>query len=255
MKKLQLLLVFILLIFACESGPPNPLYLDSNGITIKAHKWAKIGDEGIINDVRYTIVDLQTLKNLIRSGNSYERVCTTFITNMSELFSNTSTSQNISNWDVSNVENMHSMFSTSKFNMRLNNWDVSSVTDMSGMFSEASDFNQDIGSWDVTSVTTMRDMFESASSFNQPIGDWDVSNVNSVSNMFAAATAFNQNLSSWSGGRFLNFKRYERLKPSKKFKYSARKISKMFGFSNPITKKDVISWKWIISEPLLNQLF
>ena len=75
MKKLLKLLVLIILIFSCESEPPNPLYLDSNGITIKAHKWAKIGDEGIINDVRYTIVDFQTLNTLIRSGNSYERVC------------------------------------------------------------------------------------------------------------------------------------------------------------------------------------
>ena len=152
MKKL-ILLLFIPLVFGCESKPPNPLYLDSNEITIKAHKWAKIGDEGVINDVRYTIVDKTTLYQLIRSGNSYERVCTTFITDMSGLFIDTRTSQNISNWDVSNVESMRVMFSQSSFNQSIEEWDVSNVSDMSFMF-QASSFNQDLSSWDVSNVTS-----------------------------------------------------------------------------------------------------
>ena len=178
MKKLLKLLVLILLIFACESEPPNPLYLDSNEITIKAHKWAKIGDEGIINDVRYTIVDKETLKDLITSGNSYDRVCTSFIADMSRLFDSKETSQDISTWDVSNVQNMGSMFSYNNgFNSDISNWDVSNVLSMYYMFSSASSFNQDISSWDVSSVTNMTGMFNGASSFNQDLSSWDVRNL------------------------------------------------------------------------------
>jgi len=178
MKKLLKLLVLIILIFSCESEPPNPLYLDSNGITIKAHKWAKIGDEGIINDVRYTIVDKETLSDLIRSGNSYDRVCTSFIADMSRLFDSKETSQDISTWDVSNVQNMGRMFSYNNgFNSDISNWDVSNVLSMYYMFSSASSFNQDISSWDVSSVTNMTGMFNRASSFNQDLSSWDVRNL------------------------------------------------------------------------------
>ena len=42
--------------------------------------------------------------------------------------------------------------------------------------------------------------------------------------MFAGATAFKQNLSSWGGGDFLNFKRFEKLRPRSKYRYSKRQI-------------------------------
>ena len=178
MKKLLKLLVLILLIFACETEPPNPLYLDSNGITIKAHKWAKIGDEGIINDVRYTIVDIETLRNLINRGNSYDRVCTSFIADMFRLFYQKETSQDISTWDVSNVQNMRSMFSQNNgFNSDISNWDVSNVLSMYSMFYDADSFNQDLSSWDVSNVLSMYSMFYDADSFNQDLSSWDVSNV------------------------------------------------------------------------------
>ena len=177
MKKILTLISLILIISACESTPPNPLYLDTNGVTVKAHKWAKTGDEGIINDVRYTIVDLQTLKNLIRSGNSYDRVCTSFIADMSNLFKMENTSQDISNWDVSNVQNMNFMFKNNNgFNSDVSNWNVSNVLSMKGMFTGAKSFNQDLSAWDVSNVTDFRDMFNGAKSFNQDLSAWDVSN-------------------------------------------------------------------------------
>ena len=222
MKKLLYLFLTIFLVVCCDSKPKNPIYLDANGITIKAHKWAKVGDEGIVNDVLYTIVDKQMLVSLIKEGNSYERTCTTFIYNMDNLFAGKTTSQNISHWDVSNVESMKSMFNASPFNSDISNWDVSNVISMSSMFEGTTSFNQPIGNWNVSNVTDMETIFFRAeafnqdisswdvsnltnmsmmfnqSSFNQPIGNWDVSNVTNMKYMFIRATSFNQDLSSWS---------------------------------------------------------
>ena len=62
------------------------------------------------------------------------------------MFSNTPFNQDISNWDVSNVESMGYMFSGSNFNQDISNWDVSNVKSMGWMF-ENSPFNQDIDMW------------------------------------------------------------------------------------------------------------
>ena len=35
----------------------NPVYLDDNGVTIKACDDASVGDTGVINGVTYTVVD------------------------------------------------------------------------------------------------------------------------------------------------------------------------------------------------------
>ena len=69
------------------STAPNPVYLDDNGITIKAKKWAKIGDQGIIDDVLYTIVDKDSLLVMIEKGYFVNTVCTSLMTDMSRLFS------------------------------------------------------------------------------------------------------------------------------------------------------------------------
>jgi surface protein len=106
--------------------------------------------------------------------------------------------QDLSSWDVSNVNNMESMFeAASIFNQDIGSWDVSNVTDMSSMFSAAGAFNRDISTWDVSSVTNMSYMFSSAQDFNQDLSSWDVSNVNNMESMFEAAHTFNQDVSSW----------------------------------------------------------
>lgn len=61
-KKLLLLSAF--LIFACDV-----VYLEDNGVTIKACPDANIGDVGTINGVDYTVVDRQTLINLVNNIN------------------------------------------------------------------------------------------------------------------------------------------------------------------------------------------
>ena len=177
--------------------PIFPIYLDLNGITIKAYDFALVGNEYELNGVSYTVVDDSTIDAQIANANV--NLCTTFVNNMSELFKdNSSFNSDINFWDTSNVTTMNSIFeNATAFNQDIGNWDTSSVTDMVGMFYEASSFNQDIGNWNTSSVTDMVGMFYEASSFNKDIGNWDTSKVTSMERMFWAAEAFNQNLSGW----------------------------------------------------------
>ena len=229
----------------------NNVYLASNGITVKASAGAVAGDTGVLNNgVTYTIVDLNTLNTMISDEQDVTKVVTSLVTDMSnmfvscnasfcsttdistwdvsnvtdmyQMFENSSVNSNLSSWDVSSVTNMNSMFQLSGYNQDISTWDVSSVTDMDFMFYNSA-FNQDIRDWDVSSVNTMQRMFNSSyfnqpigdwdvSSvtdmygmfgganrvFNQPIGDWDVSNVTDMELMFSEASSFNQDLSSWN---------------------------------------------------------
>ena len=50
---------------ATDNNGSNPIYLDTNGVTLKARDWAEVGDKGIINGVEYTIVDEATLRDII----------------------------------------------------------------------------------------------------------------------------------------------------------------------------------------------
>ena len=44
----------------------NPIYLDDNGVTIKAYEWSEIGDAGLLNNKRYLIIDESDLRNRIK---------------------------------------------------------------------------------------------------------------------------------------------------------------------------------------------
>ena len=193
------------------------VYLDENGVTIKAYPCAEIGDVGTVNGVEYTVVDRAMLDEMIANDEDLTVVCTTRVTHMGNdesnpdstgLFLATDTNpsnfnQDISSWDVSNVTNMNFMFSqNSAFNQDISNWDTSSVTNMGGMFVRAS-FNQPIGNWDVSSVTNMRAMFYQNTAFNQDIGNWDTSNVTDMSLLFFFSS-FNQDISSWNTSSVTN---------------------------------------------------
>jgi surface protein len=157
----------------------NPVYLDDNGVTIKARDWAFVGDTGVVNGVGYTIVDASTLRSMITSGDDVTRVCTSRIVNMGQMCQSSAFNQDISSWDTSNVTNMDGMFFNAAFNQDIGNWDVSSVTDMNNMFRGSSAFNQDIGNWDTSSVTNMALMFYNNGNavFNQDLSNWDVESV------------------------------------------------------------------------------
>ena len=152
MKKLLYLLFAICLIGCSDSDDvedTNPVYLDSNGITVKARHWAAIGDSGIINGVLYTIVR----DDFLILDNDLTRICTSRITEIRKLNLGSNFNQDISSWDVSNVTRMGEMFrGATSFNQDLSDWDVSRVTDMSYIFFNAESFNQDIGGWDVSNV-------------------------------------------------------------------------------------------------------
>ncbi len=140
MRKLIYLFLTVL-IFACSSGddssdnnnPPancDVVYLDANGVTIKACPDGQIGYSGNINGFTYTIVSEQQLRDFI--DNDYldiGRLVTTQVTDMSGLFSEKNNfNQDISSWDVSNVTNMSYMFSGAIiFNQNLSSWSVDNV--------------------------------------------------------------------------------------------------------------------------------
>ena len=210
-------------LFVDGNGPISKIYLASNGLTVKASAKAIAGDKGKINGVTYTVVDKSTLTTMINNGDDVTKVCTSLITEMSNMFtevpdfnqkigtwdvSNVTTmygmfdgagfNQDISNWDVSSVTNMNGIFAGTNFNGDISSWNVSNVTNMEGMFNLNHDFNQDLSSWDVSSVTDMGSMFSQADNFNGDIGSWDVSKVTNMRWMFYQATIFNQDISSWN---------------------------------------------------------
>ena len=179
-----------------ESNEESNIYLDVNGITIKAEAWAEVGRKGIIDGVEYTIVDEGILRGMIANGQDVTKVVTSKITNFERLFyENTSFNQSIGSWDTSNVTNMSGVFSKSNFNQPIGNWDVSNVTNMYDSF-YGTPFNQDISNWDVSNVTLMQGTF-AKSQFNQNIGSWNTSSVDNMRYMFWDASTFNQDLSDW----------------------------------------------------------
>lgn len=186
----------------------SPVYLDENGVTIKAHDWAEVGQEGAVNGVTYKIVDRETLDVMIENGEDVTKVCTTKITSMEELFKNNeSFNQDISSWDTSNVTSFDFIFNkATAFNQDISNWDVSNVISMKFAFHTASSFNQGISKWDVSKVETMSHTFAEADSFNQDIGNWDVGNVKDFIGCFFYNDVFNQDLSNWDVSNVTRFR-------------------------------------------------
>ena len=180
-----------------------PVYLDDNGVTVKARDWAEIGMTGQINGITYTIVDEEILDNMIDNGEDLTAICTSKILEFCQLNLNSYNNppyfnQDISSWDVSNAWCLTGMFfGCIAFDQDISNWDTSNVTHMKHMFINAESFNQDISSWDVSNVVNMDYMFKRAYLFNQPLNDWETSNVESMHNMFWDATSFNQPLNDW----------------------------------------------------------
>ena len=189
-------LIITILLFGCSKDPEIGLiYLDTNGVTIKCDDTGMVGDTFTVKGITYTIVDEDMLREMVNQGADVTKVCTSKITDMSELLLwNPQFNQDISAWDVSNVTNMYRMFEESWFNQDISSWDVGNVTNMNQMF-QGSKFSRDISSWDVSKVTTMRQMFLDTR-FNRDISSWDVSNVTNMDVLFHDSL-FNQDIGSW----------------------------------------------------------
>jgi uncharacterized repeat protein (TIGR02543 family) len=146
---------------------PN-FYLHENGITCLCPN-SKVGEKGIINGQLFESVDRDLLNKRLNEGKDLSKVCTSLITNMSNLLSRPF-NQPIGNWDVSNVTNMSAIFGESPFNQPIENWDVKKVSNMNGMFYETP-FNQNISSWCVNNILSKPNNFSTnspLSSENEP---------------------------------------------------------------------------------------
>lgn len=175
-----------------EFGCQMTLYLDTNGVTIKAYEWANVGDRGVIENVEYVIVDESQLREIVSDNENFENICTSKVTNLSGLFfAYQSSNYRIKSWDVSNVEDMSEMFYDSNYFDDVSYWDTSSVLNMQGIFGLMRN-NWNISNWDVSNVTNMIGAFYGiintylAFSFNGiDLSSWDVSSVENMAAMFA----------------------------------------------------------------------
>ena len=146
----------------CAPQAPN-FFLADNGITIRCPD-AKPGATGDVNGVEYEAVDRELLIVRRDQGEDLTRLCTTPVTDMSEIFTHAlSFNQDIGNWDTGNVTDMSEMFSYAlSFNQDIGNWDTGNVTDMTAMFADAEFFNQDLSGWCVSNIPSMPMYFDSA---------------------------------------------------------------------------------------------
>ena len=175
------------------------IYLDENGVTVKAQRGAKVGQEYELNGQNYLVVDRDLLEDMVNKGKDVSKVVTTRVKMMLNLFCQKNKfNQDIGSWDVSNVYSMTRMFRSAEcFNQDISFWDVTGTRQMEEMFLGASSFNNDISNWDVKNVENMRYMFANTERFNQPIGKWNIGSYADISYMFYNAESFNQDLSNW----------------------------------------------------------
>ena len=213
MKKL-ILFITVLTTIGCQS------HIHKDEI-IKCKDDVEIGTFIELDGDSFKVVDRTMLIEMINNNKDITHICTSKVTNMSQLFFNSKFNgkdRDISNWDVSNVTDMSKMFYNSEFNGKdrdISNWDVSNVTDMSRCFIIL-EFNGDISNWDVSNVTNMSNMFSMGkwglrrygrlNGFNGDISNWDVSNVTNMSNMFSNSE-FNGDISNWDVSNVTNMSR------------------------------------------------
>jgi len=121
----------------------------------------------------------------------------TSVTSLNYTFQGASSfNQDISNWDVSNVQTFQNTFTFCKiFNQDISSWNVSNVYNMYRTFYGATAFNNGgvALSWGskTSNLLTMYGTFEGAINFNQDISSWDVSKVTDMTGVFSGAMAFN----------------------------------------------------------------
>lgn len=201
----------------------NPIYLDTNGVTVKARKCAVAwqayqwnGETWYVAKDRDDMIE-KSLSLDLNNKYSLTRMVTSRITDMHKILLDATDRDfngDIGHWDTSNVTNMKWLFKEMReFNHDLKYWDVSKVTDMNTMFYDAKSFNKDISNWNVSNVTDMSFMFLNAFAFNQDIWSWNTSNVTNMEWMFMFAKTFNQNISNWDVNKVVRWNYFSKNSP------------------------------------------
>lgn len=212
---------------ACVADCANPIYLDSNGVTVKAKACAVAGQTYQWNgESWYVARDKFDIRNKIFADNfPATKIITSKVNDMSLLFIDQAfitdyitflgkpmTKENIPDFDykadmekeiefvkiLKKFDMATQRYTTSSFNQDISNWDTSNVTNMAYVFNWVVSFNQNINDWNVSNVTDMDGMFFWATLFNQPLNNWKVNKVSNMSKMFREATSFNQNINNWN---------------------------------------------------------
>ena len=217
-----------------QNGSVKFWYLDADG---NGRYEMYIGQDGgvIANyDSSYALAGYSNVKEM-----NLSKLDTSYVTDMSYMFSNISDSELVLNlringletWDTGNVTNMSNMFSfilyydtstppsSTLLISGLNNWDTSNVTDMSDMFFETGYTSTtwnigDLSNWNVSKVENMSKMFYNAARRSSvfTIGDisnWNTGNLKDISHMFDTtgrqATTWNiGDLSNWNTSNVTN---------------------------------------------------
>ena len=201
----------------CAESTESFIYLDENGITVKATEDAVIGESYLLDDRSYLVVDSAMLYELVQENKTasildepLRDVVTTKITSMAYLFAlkedneytTNYSNNNISSWDLSNVTDMEGMFIMNYSIDDISSWDVSSAVNMNYLFYFNGYMdNVELSAWDVSNVESMKYMF-AGTKFNQNISSWNVSSVKDMSYMFyswdnADGSGFKLDIGNW----------------------------------------------------------
>ncbi|MDA7854923.1 BspA family leucine-rich repeat surface protein [Cyclobacteriaceae bacterium] len=209
----------------CEVVTTSFIYLDENGVTIKATEDAIIGEEYTLLGENYLIVDKEMLREMIVENEDVSKVVTTFITNMDDLFGGGEYFEPYNSEQLATLlhyeDTLNGVFgrytgkyeyAAKNFDYDISGWDVSNVTSMVKMFAGMSTVNgdrHDFTNWDVSSVTTMKGLFKDSDIKGGNFSGWDITNVEDLSELFmnASYAGYYEGVSNWNTSNVKNMRR------------------------------------------------
>lgn len=126
---------------------------------------------------------------------------------MTSMFSNaTRFDQDISGWDVSNVDSFEAMFfDASSFNGDLSAWQTGSARTLKHMFLRNSRFQSDVSKWGKFVKSCSLSNFLAAHRFSPCVIKQDVSRVTNMVLTFGGTPLWNSDLSNWNVSRVTEF--------------------------------------------------
>ena len=199
----------------------------------------------------YLVIDLylreniKDLSGLFSECNSLYSIENIFnldpkIQNLSELFSGCSSlikiSDNISNWDISNVSNISGLFYGCENLTQIpdiSKWNTKNIEDMKSLFNGCKLLKclPDISKWNTSKVNDIGCMFKNCLALEKlpNISEWDISSVTDISAMFYKCKSLKSipDISNWNTSNVKNMKElfYECIKLDKRPDISKWNIS------------------------------